>query len=102
MKIGNRFGRKLRYGSVSAAIVAGVLAVVVLLNVAVSALCVGRRWFVDLTRDELYTMTSEAHRVLGETIASANEARPADKPAKVDIIFCADPDIVCANGLQAV
>ena len=97
MKIGNRFGQKLRYGSVSLAITAGVLAVVLLLNVAVSALCVGRRWFIDLTHDQLYTMTDEADRVLGETIASANATRSEDEPVKVDIIFCADPDIVCGN-----
>ena len=97
MKIGNRFGQKLRYGSVSFAIIAGVLALVVLLNVAVSALCVGNRWFIDLTPDQLYTMTEDAERVLGQTIDSANEGRSSDNPVEVEIIFCADPDVICNN-----
>ena len=103
MKIGNRFGQKLRYGSASLAITAAVLAVVVLFNVAVSALFVGQRWFIDMTPDRLYTLSDDAERVLGETIDSANETRDENDPVKVDIIFCADPDILCKNSyLKAV
>ena len=80
MKIGNRFGQKLRYGSVSAALTAAVLVAVILLNVAVSALCVGRRWFMDMTPDALYTLTDDAERLLGEIITSANETRVEDEP----------------------
>ena len=99
MKIGNRFGQKLRYGSTSVALTAAVLVAVILLNVAVSALCVGRRWLIDMTPDALYTLTDDAERLLGETIESANETRDEDDPVEVDIIFCADPDVICENEL---
>lgn len=100
MKIGNRFESKLGHRSLSVAITVGVIAVVLLLNVAVSALCLGQRWYMDLTPDALYTLTDDAHRLLGEAIDSANATRPKDAPVEVDIVFCADPDVLCKNDMM--
>ena len=111
MKLNNGFGRKLRHGSVSAALTAGVIAAVILLNVLVSALCSANLWFIDMTTghydknkkaeyEGLYTLSSQAKKLLGDTIASANAARAEDDPVKVDIIFCADPDMLCGNRLM--
>ena len=100
MKIGNRFQSKLGHRSLALSITVGVIALVLLLNVAVSALCFGQRWYVDLTPDVLYTLTEDAHRMLGETIKSANATRPKDDPVEVDIVFCADPDVLCSNDMM--
>lgn len=97
MKIGNRFESKLGHRSLSVAIIAGVIVLVLLLNVAASALFLGQRWHIDLTPDELYTLTDDAHRMLGEALDSANATRPKDKPVQVDIVFCADPDVLCSS-----
>ena len=99
MKIGNGFGQKLRHGSVSVGITALVLAAVILVNIAVSALCSGQRWFIDLTTEPLYTLSDAANSLLGSTIESANANRPADDPVEVDIIFCADPDMLYKHDL---
>lgn len=111
MKLNNGFGRKLRHGSVSLALTAGVIAAVILLNVLVSALCSANLWFIDMTAghyDEkrkaeyagLYTLSDQAKSLLGDTIASANASRPENDPVKVDIIFCADPDMLYGNKLM--
>ncbi len=97
MKLENGFRRKLRYGSISAGITAAILATVVLLNVAVTALFSGNLWFIDFTYGELYTLSKPAYKVLGQTIDSANADRPTEDPVSVDIIFCADPDMLRAN-----
>ena len=111
MKLNNGFGRKLRHGSVSAALTAGVIAAVILINVLVSALCSANLWFIDMTSghydqkkkaeyEGLYTLSEQAKNLLGDTIASANATRAEDDPVKVDIIFCADPDMLYGNRLM--
>lgn len=101
MNKGNGFGRKLRHGSASLGITALVIAAVVLFNVLVSALCVGNRWFIEVTgevaagRDYyLYRLNDTAKNLLTSTMDSINENRAEDDPVQVDIIFCADPDIL--------
>ncbi len=100
MKIGNRLKSRFGHRTISVIIIAAVLAAVVLLNVGASLLCSGNRWHIDLTPDRLYTLTDEANHMLGEVIKSANEARPDDKPVEVDIIFCADPDVLCDSDMM--
>ena len=111
MKLNNGFGRKLRYGSVSLSLTAGVIAAVLLLNVLFSVLCTENRWFIDMTAGHydnkgrtqyygLYTLSDQAKQLLGDTIESANASRAEDDPVKVDIIFCADPDMLYGNRLM--
>lgn len=111
MKLNNGFGRKLRYGSVSLSLTAGVIAAVLLLNVLFSFLCTENRWFIDMTAGHydnegnteyygLYTLSDQAEQLLGDTIKSANASRAENDPVKVDIIFCADPDVLCSNKLM--
>lgn len=100
MKIGNGISRKLRYGSVSAGITAAVLAVVILINIGVSVLCSAQRWFIDMTTEPLYTLSEEADNLLKDTIDSANANRAENDPVKVDIIFCADPDMLYGNEMM--
>ena len=100
MKIGNGFRRKLQFGSVSVGLTAAVIAAVLLINILVSALCSHNRWFLDMTTEPLYTLTEDGKSLMASTIESANATRPADQPVKVDIVFCADPDMLYGNRLM--
>ena len=91
MKIGNRLESKLGRRSLSVAITVAVIVAAVLLNVLVSALCLGQRWHIDLTADEIYTLTDDARRMLGEALDSANANRPKDQPVEVEIVFHRTP-----------
>lgn len=93
----NGFRRKLRYGSISLAITAGVIAFVVLLNILLTAICTGKLWITDMTAPEMYTLSDDAKHLLNLTMQSANDVRPKGEKAEVEIIFCADPDMLKAN-----
>ncbi|MBQ8310180.1 MAG: Gldg family protein [Clostridia bacterium] len=109
MKIGNGWRRKLFRGSASAGITAIVIAAVLILNIFVTALCSGNLWYHDLTPEayynvygdrtqqkpaQLYTLMDETVDYLDYIIDEANARREGDEPVKVDIIFCAAPDIL--------
>lgn len=91
------FSKKLRHGSLSLGITAAVLAAVLLLNVLLSFLCTDRRWFIDVSGDERYTLSETAKDYLSDVLDSVNEDRAEDDPVKVKIIFCAEPDILYGN-----
>lgn len=97
MKIENGQNRKWRYRSASIGIAAIVIAAVLLINIVASAVCSGNRLFIDLTSEYIYTFSDGARYLLGNTIEQVNQARDEDDPVRVDIIFCADPDILCGN-----
>lgn len=94
MKQENGFGRKLRFGSASLGVTALVLAAVILLNVLVSVLFSEKHWFTDLTSESIYTLSDSAENLLNVTLDSVNANRPEEDPVKIDIIFCADPDVL--------
>ncbi len=110
MNNGNKERKKLRRGALSFAIGAAVIAVVILLNVAATALCSGNLWYIDISpvsyynnynldvvKQEcaMYTLMDETVSYLDQIIDDAN-ARQGDgeEPVQVDIIFCADPDLL--------
>ncbi len=111
MKIGSGWQKKLSHGSAAVGIVAAVIAVILILNIAVSALCAGRLWYIDLTpqsnytvygtqamqkKAQMYTLMDETVDYLDYIITQANERRGDGEDAvKVEIIFCAEPDILC-------
>lgn len=108
MKFDNGFGKKWKYGSASVALTAAVIAAVILANLLVGALCSGNLWFIDLTPDKvsakgqiksskMYTLTETTKNLLASTLADANEGRSENDPAVVDVIFCADPDMLIGN-----
>ena len=57
MKIKASTGRKLRYGGLSLALTALIIAVVVIVNVIFSALAQKFMWYGDLTPELLYTIS---------------------------------------------
>ncbi len=98
----------MKHGSLTVGLSAIVLTVVILLNVLVTALCSSNRWFIDLTsghfRDQdiplykgMYTLSDSANTMLQQTFDAVKERRSDGDDVKVDIIFCADPDLLCGN-----
>jgi len=116
MNNGNGRQRPRGRAIVKTAVVAAVIAAVLLLNIAVSALCSGNLWYIDVTPDagynvyegkktvrkyaKMYTLMDETVAQLDAVIAAANGRRPAEEPVKVDIVFCADPDVLDANEMM--
>ncbi|MBE6634281.1 MAG: hypothetical protein E7620_08090 [Ruminococcaceae bacterium] len=92
-------GKKFRHGSKSFALTALVIVAVTLLNVAFSALCTGLLWFADLTSEKMYTLDPASVHYLDLTFHEVNAKREAngEERVKVDIIFCADPDMLTSN-----
>ena len=109
MMKGNGFDRKLRRGTLSFGIAVAVIAVVILLNALMSVLCFDNRWYIETTGEQarpaikgredgrIYRLTDAAIHLLGSTLDSVNEKRDEDDPVVVDIIFCADPDLLYGN-----
>ena len=98
MKIEKQINRKLRYGSASVGIVAAVLAGVLLLNMLATFLFSKNRWFIDMTTEPIYTLSDEAREILETTVDEVNAKR--DEPVQIKLIFCADPDVLCANTMM--
>ncbi len=88
--------KKFRYGSASLGITALVIAAVILLNVAVGALFSNSLWFLDETSEKIYRLDDSFKNFLQRTLDEANDKRAqnGEEDVKVDIIFCADPDML--------
>ncbi len=90
--------RKLRHGSRAVGIIALVIAAVILLNVGVSFICSENRWFIDLTPEGIYTLSDTTKNLLHTRLEEISEARgEGEEPVKIDLIFCAAPDLLCGN-----
>ncbi len=94
--------RKMGYGARSLALIAAVLLAVILLNVGMTAISQGFLWYGDLSADDIYTLSDVAVTRLGDTLDKVNLDRreKGQEDVKVDIIFCADPDMLKANTLM--
>ncbi len=101
------FSGRWKRQSLSVAIGAGVLVLVLLLNVLFSVLASHNRWFIDLTSGHyegkrqlelggLYTLSDQAEILLGQTLEKADANKEGEK-TQVDIIFCAEPDLLCRS-----
>ena len=116
--------RKLRYGGVTAALTALVIAAIILFNVVFTLLASKFTWYIDLTPDYLYTLSDAAIELIKngddtfdtvspiemvDKIRAENKAYNEenglsegddgyrDENAFINIIFCDDPDIVKAS-----
>ncbi len=75
------YGKRRRsYVLTSAAFTAAVIAVVIMLNVIVSALFTGKLWYIDMTKEQVYSLSDEAKSAL------------ADVTEPVGIYFAMEPD----------
>ncbi len=80
MRYGFMRSRKFRYGSVSVAMTALVVAVVVMFNAGVSALASKYGLYVDMTTEKLYTLSDACRNLLDENFkATAAERAEANK-----------------------
>ena len=97
-----KFGNKFRHGSLSLAITVLVVVAVLLCNVGVTALLGHNLLFGDLTSESIYTLNPETIDFLNRTFDSVQKARAetGEEAVKVEIIFCADPDILTQNSLM--
>lgn len=82
--------KKFRHGSVSLALTIVIVAAVILFNAIFSALANKYLWFVDMTSEQIYSLTDDA-RALLDTM---------DTEKEVEIIFCTAADIMEANATQ--
>ena len=68
MKMKNSWSRKKRtYTAKSGALIALVLAFVVVLNVAVFALGQHFRWYIDMSKGQVYSLSDETKDILRDT-----------------------------------
>ena len=105
--------KKLRYGGLSIALTALLIAIVVLLNVVISSLAAKHLWFIDMTSNDIYTLSDKCVTELnnavygyddesGNHIKGLNDIREenGEKPVNVTIYFCDDPDNLMADSSQ--
>ena len=70
--------RRFRYGSMSVLITALVIAAVILVNVIFSMLASKYLWYIDMTREGLYTVSDECYTLLDNTFEKVNADREAN------------------------
>ena len=105
--------KKLRYGGLSIALTALLIAIVVLLNVVISSLAAKHLWFIDMTSNDIYTLSDECVKELdnavygytdgsGKYVKGLNDIRNdnGEKPVNVTIYFCDAPDNLMADSSQ--
>jgi len=112
MKLKVQNSRKLRYGGVTAALTALIIAGVIIVNVIFSALAGKFLWYTDLTPELLFTLSDDCVTLIRDGDPEYPEAlspiekidqvraekRAADANFKdedymLEIIFCDDPDV---------
>lgn len=81
--------RRFRYGSMSVAITVLLIAAVLLANVIITALAGKYLWYIDMTKESMFTVSDPCFELLDETFASLTEREQAEgEKAHVTIKFC--------------
>ena len=80
--------RKFKYGSAATAFTVAFIAIVVIFNIIFSALARKYMWYVDLTKEQVYTLSEEAKEIM------------SDVSQDVNIHFASEPDELM-NGQNA-
>lgn len=88
MRTGFTQSRKFKYGSVATVFTISFVAIVVIFNIIFTALAGKYNWYVDMTEDQVYTLSEEAKELM------------SDIPDDVYIYFASDPDVLM-NGTNA-
>ena len=105
--------KKFRYGSVSVALTVVIIAAVILFNAIFTALSEKFVWYLDMTSEEMYTLSDEAKELLDQVFYVVDENGKRVSPRKytdaqtgeeknieVTIIFCTPKDQMEANTTQ--
>ncbi len=90
---------KLRHGIPALIITVAVVVAVLLVNVGVGILTDLKLFFIDLTSEKMYTLDDATVSMLDGTFKEVNTKREneGDEDVSVDIVFCADADLLKAN-----
>lgn len=90
----NRFlqNKKVRYGSISLALTAVIIAAVILVNVIFTALADEFQWRIDMTENQIFTLSDEAEELLG-LVPNGEDG----KPREVTVLFCSEEDVAWAD-----
>lgn len=82
--------RRFRYGSMSVAITALLIAAILLANVIVTALANKYLWYIDMTKESMFTVSDPCFALLDETFTALSERENAaeSEKAHVTIKFC--------------
>ena len=83
----------------SVVITALVIVAVIIFNIIFSALSQKFGWFIDLTKEGIYTLSDECVELLDDTFDKISEERKTagEEPLKVNIIFCNLEDNLMAS-----
>ena len=79
--------KKFRHGSISVALMIVIIAAVILVNAIFTALSERFTWYIDMTAEQIYTLSNEAKALL-DTVDSSRE---------VTVIFCSPKRELEAN-----
>ena len=92
--------RRFRYGSMSVIVTALVIAAVILANVIVSALSAKYLWYIDMTKESIFTVSDACFDLLDETFESldARESENGEDKAFVTVKFCDMQDNLMKTG----
>lgn len=74
--------RKFKYGSVATVFTIAFVAIVVIFNIIFTALAQKYNWYIDMTEEQIYTLSEEAKELL------------SDIPNEVNIYFASEPDVL--------
>ena len=77
--------KKFRYGGTAVAFTVAFVAFIIIINVIFTSLATKYRWYIDMTGDEVYTLSDATKNVL------------KDVTDEVTIIFCRDKDKIDAD-----
>lgn len=83
--------RKIKYGTLNLIFIAIVVAIVIMLNSIITVLSGAKGWYLDMTEEQLYTVSDELITLL-DTVSQDME---------IDIIFCCDKDEAEGNFTDA-
>jgi len=81
--------RKLKYGSVATVFTITFVAVVVIFNIIFSALASKYNWYIDMTKEQVFTLSEEAKDIM------------SDIKNEINIYFASDPDVLMNTGNTA-
>ncbi len=77
--------RKFKYGSVATAFSVAFIAIVIIFNIIFTALGNKYMWFIDMTEEQLYTLSDEAKEIM------------SDITEDVYIYFASEPDVLMSG-----
>jgi len=80
--------RKFKYGSAATAFTIAFIAIVVIFNIIFTALANKYMWYIDMTKEQTYTLSVEAKEIM------------SDITEDVTIVFASEPDVLM-NGTHS-